>query len=113
MIKETIVRKFEIAGPGKLKSVTTGRGYEDYYLIITLKARYGGIEENGESRYCCDIGKVKMPLKKEDYEEIRNKLLNNKTKDMNGILAVEGELKMDEQDKWYIVEKRNNIRTQH
>ena len=82
-------------------------------IIITLKARYGGIEENGESKYCCDIGKVKMPLKKEDYEEIRNKLLNNKTKDMNGILAVEGELKMDEQDKWYIVEKRNNIRTQH
>ena len=32
MIKETVVRKFEIAGPGKLKSVTTGRGYEDYYL---------------------------------------------------------------------------------
>ena len=63
-------------------------------IIITLKARYGGIEENGESKYCCDIGKVKMPLKKEDYEEIRNKLLNNKTKDMNGILAVEGELEI-------------------
>lgn len=94
MIKERVIKKFEIEGPGKLEAITTGRGYEDYYLIITLKARYEGIGGNEEPKYCCDIGKVKIPIKKEDYEEIRNKLLNNKTKNVNGILAVEGGLEI-------------------
>ena len=35
-----------------------------------------------------------MPIGKEDYEEIRNKLLNNKTKNVTGILAVEGGLEI-------------------